>query len=99
MSRNSALPLVLAFAALSLGGCAADYLNHYDTVSLAAGDAQKANRLLHTTNPDNPVSHNTAIETDGRRTADAVERYRNSAKADPGQQQPNVTINFDAETK
>ena len=99
MSRNSALPLVLAFAALSLGGCAADYLNHYDTVSLAAGDAQKANRLLHTTNPFNPVSHNTAIETDGRRAADAVERYRNSAKADPGQQQPNVTINFDAETK
>ena len=99
MSRNSALPLVLAFAALSLGGCAADYLNHYDTVSLAAGDAQKANRLLHTTNPFNPVSHDTAIETDGRRTADAVERYRNSAKADPGQQQPNVTINFDAETK
>ena len=99
MSRNSALPLVLAFAALSLGGCAADYLNHYDTVSLAAGDAQKANRLLHTTNPFNPVSHKTAIETDGRRTADAVERYRNSAKADPGQQQPNVTINFDAETK
>ena len=99
MSRNSALPLVLAFAALSLGGCAADYLNHYDTVSLAAGDAQKANRLLHTTNPFNPVSHNTAIETDGRRAADAVERYRNSAKADPGQQQPNVTINFDAGTK
>ena len=99
MSRNSALPLVLALAALLLGGCAADYLNHYDTVSLAAGDAQKANRLLHTTNPFNPVSHNTAIETDGRRAADAVERYRNSAKADPGQQQPNVTINFDAETK
>ena len=99
MSRNSALPLVLAFAALSLGGCAADYLNHYDTVSLAAGDAQKANRLLHTTDPFNPVSHDTAIESDGQRAADAVERYRNSAKADPGQQQPNVTINFDAETK
>ena len=98
MSRNSALPLVLALAALLLGGCAADYLNHYDTVSLAAGDAQKANRLLHTTNPFNPVSHNTAIETDGRRTADAVERYRNSAKAEPKPQQ-NVTINLGTEAK
>ena len=92
MSRNSALPLILAFAGLSLGGCAADYLNHYDTVSLAAGDAQKANRLLHTTDPFNPVSHDTAIETDGRRAADMVERYRTSQQ--PGATpQSNVTVN------
>ena len=82
----------MVFGSLSLGGCAADYLNHYDTVSLAAGDAQNANRLLHTTNPLNPVSHNTAIETDGQRSTASAARYQTSQQ--PGAApQPNVTVN------
>ncbi len=74
MSRNSAL-----FLAASLGllaGCA-DYLNRYDTVTLAAGDSQKYNTMLQTKDPFNPASNDTAITTDGQRASDAVvNRYR-----------------------
>ena len=80
MSRRSSLLAALLGPAL-LAGCA-DYLNHYDTVTLAAGDAQKQNMLLHTDEPFNPNSHDTAIPTDGQRAADAVTKYRLS------QQQP-----------
>ena len=90
MSRNKALLIVLGASGL-LSGCA-DYLNNYDTVTLAAGDTQKANMLLQTTNPFNPQSQNTAIETDGVRASDAVRRYQTSQQ--PGAQQPqNVTVN------
>jgi hypothetical protein len=46
-----------------LAGCA-DYLNRYDTVTLAAGDTQKYNALLQTKDPFNPASKDTAITTD-----------------------------------
>lgn len=74
-----------------LSGCA-DYLNHYDTVTLAAGDAQKQNILLHTDDPFNPVSKVTAIPTDGQRAADAVKNYRTSQQQ-PAQPPANVTVN------
>lgn len=91
MSRNSALA-VLAAAGL-LAGCA-DYLNRYDTVTLAAGDAQKYNAMLQTKDPFNPASENTAIETDGQRAADAVNhKYRRVMQ--PGAAPPpvNITVN------
>ncbi|PSJ57644.1 hypothetical protein [Pseudaminobacter soli (ex Li et al. 2025)] len=65
MSRNSALIIVAAAAAL-LSGCA-DYLNHYDTVTLAAGDAQKYNMLLHTADPFNPAARDNHFTTSGRK--------------------------------
>ena len=56
MSKNRiTASIVLVVAAASLSGCA-DYLNHYDTVTLEAGNAQKHNQLLHTTVPFNPAS-------------------------------------------
>ncbi|TSE02345.1 hypothetical protein C1D09_030260, partial [Mesorhizobium intechi] len=67
MSRNSALILVLSAGLLT--GCAADYLNHYDSVTLAAGDTQTHNSLLQTVDPFNPASRNTRIEGDGQRAA------------------------------
>jgi hypothetical protein len=39
MERNLAACLGIV---LAMSGCAADYLNHYDTVTLAAGDANRA---------------------------------------------------------
>ena len=91
MSRRNRLLLLALGASSFLGGCA-DYLNNYDTVTLAAGDAQKANMLLQTANPFNPQSQNTAIETNGVRASDAVRNYENSQK--PGAPQPqNVTVN------
>ncbi len=74
MSRNSALILIVCAGALS--GCAADYLNHYDTVTLAAGDTQKYNSLLQTVDPLNPASRNTHIEGDGTRAAAVAQAYK-----------------------
>jgi hypothetical protein len=90
MSRRDRGILILAAAGL-LSGCA-DYLNYYETVTLEAGNTQKQNMLLHTKDPFNPASRNTAIDTDGQRAADAVQRYRTSQQ--PGAAPPgNVTVN------
>lgn len=67
--------------AVLFSGCAADYLNHYDTVTLAAGDAGHANLLLQTVDPFNPNSQNTHIEGDGVRAAAVVNRYRGVSAA------------------
>jgi hypothetical protein len=89
MSRNSALPLLVCTGLLA--GCA-DYLNRYDTVTLAAGDTQKYNALLQTKDPFNPTSKDTAITTDGQRASDAVIwKYKKSAQ--PGAPAPNITVN------
>lgn len=91
MSRNSAV--LLLFAAGTLVGCA-DYLNRYDTVTLAAGDAQKYNAMLQTKDPFNPASKDTAITTDGERASDAViYKYKRTAQpaATP---QANITVNL-----
>lgn len=39
------VPLHLS-AILAVSGCGADYLNHYDSVTLAVGDANRANGLM-----------------------------------------------------
>lgn len=59
-----------------ISGCAADYLNNYDTTTLASGDANSTNQLLQTVDPFNPNSNNTHIEGDGQRSAGVVLRYR-----------------------
>lgn len=75
----------LVFGAACLcSGCAADYLNHYDTVTLAAGDAGRSNMLLQTVDPFNPNSQNTHIEGDGQRIAGVMQRYRGVAASSGG---------------
>jgi outer membrane PBP1 activator LpoA protein len=66
MSRRSELTRLLVPLLLSAGlsGCA-DYLNHYDTVTLAAGNTQKTNLLLQHKDPFNPDAVETRIPTDG----------------------------------
>ncbi|RUY96054.1 MULTISPECIES: hypothetical protein [unclassified Mesorhizobium] len=78
MQRNLATCLSTA---LVLSGCAADYLNHYDSVTLTAGDANRANSLAQTVDPFNPNSQNTHIEGDGQRIAGIVQQYRGPANA------------------
>lgn len=63
--------LIATIAAL-ISGCAADYLNHYDSVTLASGDANRSNSLLQTVDPFNPNSQNTHIESDGARVVAVV---------------------------
>ncbi|RUV94622.1 MULTISPECIES: hypothetical protein [unclassified Mesorhizobium] len=88
MSRNKLL-LVLLGSSL-LAGCAADYLNNYDTMTLASGDSQKANQLLQTVDPYNPASNNTKIEGDGARAVGAVQRYKVPPPPSPT---TNMTVN------
>lgn len=66
----------VALIVLPLCGCGADYLNHYDSVTLAAGDANRANSLAQTVDPFNPNSQNTHIEGDGARAVAVVTDYR-----------------------
>lgn len=91
MSRDRAI--LLLFAASTLTGCA-DYLNRYDTVTLAAGDTQKYNAMLQTKDPFNPASRDTDITTDGQRASDAVtNKYRKIAQ--PGLAPPPVNLTID----
>ena len=88
MSRNSAAAILMVSGLLA--GCA-DYLNRYDTVTLAAGDTQKYNALLQTKDPFNPASKDTAITTDGQRASDAVvHKYKRVML--PGAAPPPVSI-------
>lgn len=70
------LYMSVALSAVLLSGCAADYLNNYDSVTLAAGDANRTNSLLQTVDPLNPNSQNTRIESDGARVVGVVQAYR-----------------------
>ncbi|UVC16903.1 hypothetical protein IHQ72_07080 [Mesorhizobium onobrychidis] len=88
MPRNRIL-LILLCAGL-LTGCAADYLNNYETVTLAAGDTQKYNSLLQTVDPLNPASRNTAIEGDGARAAAVAQSYKFPPPPPPP---PAITVN------
>ncbi len=76
---------LLALGAAGLfSGCAADYLNRYDTVTLAAGDANRANILSQTDDPFNPNSQNTHIEGDGARAVGVFQSYRAPQSAGVG---------------
>ena len=88
MSRNKLLLVVLCTGLLT--GCAADYLNNYDTVTLAAGDTQKFNSMLQTVAPVNPASNNTKIEGDGVRAVGVIQRYRVPPPPPPT---TNMTVN------
>lgn len=70
---NRALAL---FLCVPLSGCAADYLNNYDTMTLASGDANRQNELLQTVDPFNPNSNNTKIEGDGQRAVAIISTYK-----------------------
>ncbi|QRM27639.1 hypothetical protein [Microvirga sp. VF16] len=57
-----------------LGGCV-DYLEHRDTITLRAGDAQAWNKTVHTADPWPPYVMNNHIPGDGQRTAAVIQRY------------------------
>jgi hypothetical protein len=66
-----AVALVLAAA---LSGCA-DYMNHRDSVTLAAGNAPETNTAIHTINPFPPEAWQTQITADGHPVAKAQKAY------------------------
>jgi len=86
--------LIILLCASALSGCA-DYLNHYDTMTLAAGDTQKYNSLLQTVDPLNPASNNTRIKGDGARAAALAQSYKIPPPPPPA---PNITVNVGTPT-
>lgn len=82
-SRTSVVPVIALLLVTPLAGCA-DYLNRYDTVTLAAGDAQQQNRLIHALDPFNPASMDTRIPTDGQRIAGVAAKYRHGSSNQHG---------------
>ncbi|TIU90332.1 MAG: hypothetical protein E5V74_02705 [Mesorhizobium sp.] len=67
---------IAAGIAVLVAGCAADYLNNYDTMTLASGDTNNTNSLLQTVDPFNPNSNNAHIEGDGQRSVAVIQRYK-----------------------
>ncbi|KUM26937.1 calcium-binding protein [Mesorhizobium loti] len=86
----------VAMIAAVTSGCAADYLNNYDTTTLASGDANQTNSLLQTVDPFNPNSNNTHIEGDGQRMATVVQRYHGVSPPAPALGRvPNSSVDLD----
>jgi hypothetical protein len=82
----------VAFVALVLGGCA-DYLNHRDRTTLAAGDAVYWNQAVHTIDPWPPGVIDTDIPASGKRVDAAIQKYENPP---PPAKATDVTVNVGA---
>lgn len=67
---------LLLAAALTVSGCASDYLDHREGVSASAGEALARNELVQAGDPWKRHSFNTDIPVDGTRMARAQKRYR-----------------------
>lgn len=74
-SKEIALGLMLALTACQ------DSLARRETIDIAAGDAIAQNKAIHIIDPWPASSANTAIPTNARRVADAIERYESRAPA------------------
>ncbi len=72
--RRIAIGLVGLCLTLAVAGCT-DYLDRRESISFAAGDAVATNKAIHTIDPWPREAGNTAIQTNGQRTAAAIERY------------------------
>ncbi len=80
--RNKARLVGLGAAAglaLSVSGCA-DYLNHRDSITLAAGDAMYHNRGVHVDNPFPPQANNERIIGDGKLAETTMDGYQEKAE-------------------
>jgi len=61
---------------LMLGGCSDLYFDRRDSISLAAGDAMRINKVTQMIDPWPPASANKDIAYSGDRMQCAAERYR-----------------------
>lgn len=88
LSNKSRIVRVAAVAALCAPAIACtqpNYLNYADrtdTVTFQAGDAPAHNRVVQTQNPWPRYAKQTHIHTDGERSAQAIERYKEGAVED-----------------
>jgi hypothetical protein len=100
MSRNSCLiPTVALLAAAALAGGCADYLNHRDTVALAAGDSVNANRAIETIDPwPRNVDRTTGLGSDAGRASEYM-RSKSGSGSSGGPVTVNVATGGGAITK
>jgi hypothetical protein len=70
-------------AATMLGGCADIYLDHRETVSFQAGNANAANKAIQTIDPWPVYATRQDIAYNGERAAAAAERYRTNTVTPP----------------
>ena len=93
--RNRPRPnawVAAAFVTLLVGGCA-DYLNHRDRMTLAAGDDVQWNQAVHTIDPWPPGVGDDDIPGQGKRVDAVIERYE---KPPPPAKATDVTVNVGA---
>ena len=75
-ARSKALTGVALAALATASGCAdPNYRNHFDTVSIGAGNAPAANLAIHTVNAFPPRAHDTDINVAGVKSGQAYQRY------------------------
>ncbi|MGI9352871.1 MAG: hypothetical protein ACR2O3_15005 [Rhizobiaceae bacterium] len=72
--QKSKFLIPLLFASI-LVGCA-DYLNHRDSVTLGAGNAQEANSGIHESDPWPKEVFDTEIQVDGNRLPQSKSREK-----------------------
>jgi hypothetical protein len=65
--------------AVALSGCYGHHIDHRETISASAGDAQAINRILQIKDPWPRAAWNKRIEHDGPRMVNAVDAYRRPA--------------------
>jgi hypothetical protein len=66
----------IAGIAMMLSGCYGYNLDHRETISASAGDAQAVNRALMIKDPWPPGAWNKSIAHDGTRMGNAIDAYR-----------------------
>jgi hypothetical protein len=76
---------------LAVAGCA-DYLNHNDTVTAAAGNAVAHNKVVHITDPWPPAAANTRIEGNGQRVDRVTKRYLAGPRDNNGASAPSAFV-------
>jgi hypothetical protein len=89
-SRAGAATVGLALAASIPAGCV-DYVNHRDSITLAAGDAVHWNQAVHTVEHLPTAAYATHIDSDGKRIAVVYDQWWR--RPPPPQPVVNVTVN------
>jgi hypothetical protein len=81
--RALAVAAVIAGTALPAAADPYDYLDHRDTITSSAGNANAANMAVQTIDPWPAKSKNTKTNLDGKRAQVGITRYQQNKSLDP----------------
>ncbi|MGI9350011.1 MAG: hypothetical protein ACR2O3_00495 [Rhizobiaceae bacterium] len=91
MKNRNKIKYILIGSTLMLAGCQ-QYLVRQDTVAPEAGNHLAVNEAKMVVDPWNRDAYNNRIEGDGKRLADAVERYKDANSEDAGNDQQTIFL-------